>query len=111
MRALIMAALLAIGSVPVLVSVPAEASPCNGIGSSPVFCNDCHITQSEVTVNMNCDAPGPQGPPGGVPIAPPARQGGNQHCNSLLINAGGNNVDGLYAQCCRDAVVAGQTPC
>jgi hypothetical protein len=39
-KTLFAAALLAIGSIPVIVSVPAQAAPCGGGGSSPA-CTSC----------------------------------------------------------------------
>jgi hypothetical protein len=54
----------------------------------------------------------PAAPAAPAPAAgPPAGPGRNQHCNSFLTNAGGNNFNPEYVQCCRDAPIAGDTPC
>jgi len=110
MRALIAAALLTVGSIPVIVMAPqADAGPpCPPAGPpGPINgltqeCRDCQrAAMWSPAAEAACSGIGTPA------AAPPAHQGRNQHCNSLLINANGNNADALYAQCCQDALVAG----
>lgn len=108
MRKLLFAALLIAGGVSVAPAPVASATgPCMGppgvnVANSPQ-CAACMATAPDP---FNTCFTGRQPPVASGPVGP----GRNQHCNSLLNGAPGNDNRGLYIACCHDAALGGGGP-